>query len=57
MFIRVKSIEFDFEEIPSYERRDIVESTLSNVWEVDSEDDLVDAISDETGWLVKSIEI
>jgi hypothetical protein len=61
MKFQVTEIEYDFEmeddDFPSQDYQDaIIEETLQKVWEVDDEEDLVDAISDSTGWCIKSID-
>ena len=53
----VESIEFDFEDsqgvLPPEEQKFITENALG-VWFVDDEDELLEKISDTTGWLVSS---
>ena len=53
----VESIEFDFEDsqgvLPPDEQKFITENALG-VWHVDDEDELLEKISDTTGWLVSS---
>ena len=53
----VESIEFDFEDsqgvLPPDEQKFITENALG-VWFVDDEDELLEKISDTTGWLVSS---
>ena len=59
MKLLVTDIEFDFEDsqgtIDREEQKFIIENTLG-LWDVDSEDELVDKITDTTGWCVKSID-
>ena len=59
MKLLVTAIEFDFEDsqgtIDREEQKFITENTLG-LWDVDSEDELVDKITDTTGWCVKSID-
>ena len=59
MHLLVTDIEFDFEDsqgtIDKEEQKFITENTLG-LWDVDSEDELVDKITDTTGWCVKSID-
>ena len=54
----VESIEFDFSDsmgtITEQEQEFITDNTLG-LWHVKEEEDLVDYITDQTGWCVKSI--
>ena len=57
----VTFINFDFtldseEEITEEEMDDAVDCALSNVWEADDEDDLVEQITCATGWCINSID-
>ena len=58
--LKVTSIQYDFqcddnEQVSkSYQKR-ITSQTIGKVYEVEREDELADAISDETGWCVKSL--
>lgn len=56
MKLLVTEIEFDFDEewISKDERIEVTQDALG-IWEVDDEDELVDKISDETGWCIRSI--
>jgi len=38
------------------QKQQTVDETISQIWEVDDEEHLVDKISDETGWCIKSID-
>ena len=52
----IESIEFDFEDdntITEQEQEFITDNALG-VWHVDDEDELLEKISNETGWLVSS---
>ena len=62
MKLLVTDIEFDFDDesfgydpLTKEEENSIIEQTLG-LWDVDSEDELVDKITDTTGWCVKSID-
>ena len=61
MLIKVTDIEFDFDSddsgigIKPQEMAAIVDSVRRKVWNVYEEEELVEAITDETGWLVKNI--
>ena len=58
MLLQLTDIEFDFEdssgELPYDEQVAVAKSVIGEVFEVESEDELADVISDETGWCVKS---
>ena len=62
MKLLVTDIEFDFDDesfgydpLTKEEENSIIEQTLG-LWDVDSEDELVDKISDTMGWCGKSID-
>ena len=57
MKLLVTEIEFDFDEewISKDERIEVTQDALG-IWEVDDEDELVDKISDQTGWCFRSID-
>ena len=54
----VEEIEFDFSdsqgELPPDEQQFITDNVIG-LWHVDSEDELIDTITDKTGWCIKSI--
>jgi hypothetical protein len=58
--LKLTDIEFDFVdsegELPYDEQVAVAKSVIGEVFDVDSEDELADAISDETGWCVKSLD-
>lgn len=60
MQFRVTSINFDFEddnfELSPIDQRQVIEKTLTTTWEACDPDDLVDKISDATGWCINSID-
>lgn len=60
MLLKLTDIEFDFEdssgELPYDEQVAVAKSVIGEVFEVENEDELADAISDETGWCVKSLD-
>jgi hypothetical protein len=62
MIIKVKSIEIDFTDDvcdcppDTNYQNDVIQSVLDSEWIVDSEDEIVDEISDEIGWCVYSID-
>ena len=55
----VNDIEFDFEdsqgELPFDEQIELINSIIG-VWEADSEDDLIEIITDGACWCIKSID-
>ena len=57
-FFIVENIEFDFSDsmgtITEQEQEFIEDNTLG-LWHVEEEEDLVDYITDQTGWCIKSI--
>ena len=59
MQFQVTAIEFDFDEdddFPEHHFSNITDETIGMIWEADDEEDLVDEISDATGWCIKSID-
>jgi hypothetical protein len=65
MLFQVMSIEFDFTgclethgsyELPVEEQQEVIDSVLGEVFEADSEDELADVISDQTGWCIKNLD-
>ena len=58
MQFRVTKIEFDFDD--GFEdgiyAQEIIDETMSTTWEACDADDLVEEITDATGWCVKSID-
>ena len=60
MQFQVTEIFFDFDdpddEITLEEYNQIVAETCNTIWEVNFEDELSDAITDATGWCIKSID-
>lgn len=60
MKFNVSNIEFDFsdatDEQISQEEKDYINKKALRIWDVDSEDELVDHITDQTGWCISSID-
>jgi hypothetical protein len=60
MQFRVTKINFDFEddnfELSPNEQQEVIEETLSTTWEASDADDLVEEITNATGWCVNSID-
>ena len=56
-FYKVTAIEFDFdyEDLTEDDKQSIVNDTKECLWDSPTEDQLVDIISDNTGWVVKSL--
>ena len=56
MLLKLTDVEFDYDEdCPYDEQVAVAKSVIGEVFEVENEDELADAISDETGWCVKSL--
>jgi hypothetical protein len=54
---KITNIEFDFDDdIDEKEQDEIYEEVYGTSWIVDDEDDLVEEITNATGWCIKSIE-
>ena len=45
----------EFKNHKDLHKKELTEKTIGQIWEVDDEEYLVDAISDATGWCIKSI--
>ena len=63
MKLLVTKIEFDFDDNDfveweglSLEEQIAITNDNLGIWEVDNEDELVDKISDKSGWCIKSID-
>ena len=63
MKLLVTKIEFDFDddefvewETLSLDEQIAITNDNLGIWEVDNEDELVDKISDKSGWCIKSID-
>ena len=62
MMYKVTQIEFDFtddldDEALDVETQDeIYDEVLGQIWEANDEDDLIDTITNATGWCIKSID-
>ena len=61
MKFQVTQIEFDFgdaweNQIPPNLQEEVIDETLSTIWEADDDEDLIDEISTASGWCVKSID-
>jgi hypothetical protein len=40
----------------AYDKDRLTSELIGEIWEVDDEEDLADAITDATGWCIKSID-
>jgi len=60
MRLKVKDIRFDFEDggkYPPRKKQDaVVRAVIGKVYEVENEDFLADAISDDTGWCIYDLD-
>jgi len=61
MHYRITDIEFDFDDSASYDKepgyfQSIIDETMSTTWEACDADDLVEEITNATGWCIKSID-
>ena len=61
MQFQVTQIEFDFDDawekkMPPNLQEEVIDETLSTIWEAHDEEDLLDEISACTGWCIKSID-
>ena len=59
MFYKINSVEFDFEdefgEWTQHHFDNVSAFTLETMWEADDGDDLIEQITNCTGWCIKSI--
>ena len=63
MQFQVTKIEFDFdsdildtEEMTDEDCQEIVDETMSTIWEASDEEDLIEEITCATGWCINSID-
>ena len=63
MQFQVTKIEFDFdsdildtEEMTDEDCQEIIDETMSTIWEASDEDDLIEDITCATGWCINSID-
>lgn len=60
MLYKVTEVEFDFEDDDGFPEKEyqeeVVQRVKNVVWAAEDEDDLVDVISDNTGWCILSLE-
>ena len=58
MLYQITDIQFDFDdedELDDDYKSDLIDEAVSQIWEADDEDDLVDEITVATGWCIKSL--
>jgi len=61
MKFQITEIEFDFTtddgeyELQPSKQEEIIEETIGQIWDADDEDDLVEEVTDATGWCVVSL--
>ena len=62
MQFKVTQIEFDFDDAMADEsitdeyKQEVIDETLGCVWEAVDEDDLIEEITNATGWCINSID-
>ena len=61
MQFQVTQIEFDFDDawenkMPPNLQEEVIDETLSTIWEAVDEDDLIEEITSASGWCIKSID-
>ena len=60
MLFKINSVQFDFDdafgEFTQHHYDNVTADTLENIWQAVDEDDLIDEISNCTGWCIKSID-
>lgn len=57
MLLKLTDIEFDFDDdFPYDEQVAVAKSLIGEVFEVENENQLADAIADEVGWCVNSLD-
>ena len=57
MQFRVTKIDFDFDDAMTVDdQQEILDEVLATTWEAADEEDLIEEITDATGWCIKSID-
>ena len=57
MQFRVTKIDFDFDDAMTVDdQQEILDEVLVTTWEAADEEDLIEEITDATGWCIKSID-
>jgi hypothetical protein len=60
MQFQITEIEFDFDDdfgsCPEDEKIDVINETMTTIWEADDEEDLIEEITCASGWCIKSID-
>jgi len=55
----VTEITFDFDELDALnpdQQQELIDETIGTFWEAEDDDDLIDQISNEIGWCIKTID-
>lgn len=57
----ITKIQFDWDnedadELTIYEKQDILEETIGQIWDADDEEDLIEEVTCAYGWCIKSID-
>jgi hypothetical protein len=53
---KIKSVRFDVDDLSEKELNELIENSLGEIYVVDDEEDLVDAVSDHTGFCISQID-
>ena len=58
MIFKITQIDFDFdyEDVTQEEQNEIMTDTMSYLWDSPSEEELVDVITNNTGWTIKTLQ-
>ena len=59
MLFKITDVEFDFDgdvEFTQHHYDNVTADTLENIWEAVDDDDLIEEITNCTGWCIKSIQ-
>jgi len=58
MIFKITQIEFDFdyEDVTKEEQNEIMTDTMSYLWDSPTEEELVDVITNNTGWTVTNLQ-
>ena len=58
MIFKITQIDFDFdyEDVTEEEQNEIMTDTMSYLWDSPSEEELVDVITNNTGWTIKTLQ-
>jgi predicted hydrolase (HD superfamily) len=58
MIFKITQIDFDFdyEDVTEEEQNEIMTDTMSYLWDSPTEEELVDVITNNTGWTIKTLQ-